>query len=51
MMGKQKVFNCINCACPLTGRHHAIACDVCGEWQHRKCGTNMILQVVFQICF
>ena len=25
MMGKQKVFYCIYCAQPVTGRHHAIA--------------------------
>ena len=36
MMGKRKDFNCIYCARPVTGRHHAIACDVSGEWQHRK---------------
>ena len=24
MMGKRKVFNCIYCARPVTGRHHAI---------------------------
>ena len=45
MMGKRKVFNCIYCARPVAGRHHVIACDVCGEWQHRKCQTDMILQV------
>ena len=25
MKGKRKVFNCIYCARPVTGRHHAIA--------------------------
>ena len=25
MMGKRKIFNCIYCAQPVTGRHHAIA--------------------------
>ena len=25
MMGKRKVFNCIYCARPVTGRHYAIA--------------------------
>ena len=49
MMGKRKVFNCIYCARPVTGRHHAIACDVCGEWQHRKCQTGMLLQVYFRL--
>ena len=44
MMGKRKVFNCIYCARPVTGRHHAIACDVCGEWQ-----TGMLLKVHFRL--
>ena len=32
----------------MTGKHHATACDVCGEWQHRKCQTGMMLQVYFR---
>ncbi|XP_053391920.1 uncharacterized protein LOC128554650 [Mercenaria mercenaria] len=22
--------------------HHAISCDMCGNWQHRKCGSTGI---------
>ena len=47
--GKTESFNCIYCARPVTGRHHAIACDVCGEWQHRKCQTGMLLKVYFRL--
>ena len=25
MMGKRKIFNCLYCMRPVTGRHHAIA--------------------------
>ena len=46
IMGKRKVFNCIYCAGPVTGRHHAIVRDVYREWQHRKCQTGL-----FQISF
>ena len=39
-MGKRIFFNCIHCANKVTSRQHAVQCDGCGEWQHRKCNTG-----------
>ena len=40
MMGKRKVFNCIYCAQPVTGRHHAIASK--NEYTHDvKAGLSL----------
>ena len=40
MMGKRKVFNCIYCARPVTGRHHAIASK--NEYTHDvKAGQSL----------
>ena len=32
---------CILCNKNVTGRSQAIACDSCGRWNHRKCGTGI----------
>ena len=40
MMGKRKVFNCIYCSRPVTGRHHAIASK--NEYTHDdKAGLSL----------
>lgn len=31
---------CLACATVVTARMHAIACDGCGRWQHRKCKSG-----------
>ena len=42
MMGKQKVYNCIYCARPATGRHHAISSK--NEYTHDvKAGLSLRL--------
>ena len=42
MMGKRKVYNCIYCARPVTGRHHAIASK--NEYTHGvKAGLSLRL--------
>lgn len=32
--------HCEQCARIVTSRQHAIACDNCGRWVHRICGTG-----------
>lgn len=43
------VHPCIQCEASVTGRSHAIACDECGRWNHRKCGTGISHQQYQQI--
>ena len=41
LMGKRKVFNCIYCARPVTGRHHTIASK--NEYTHDgKAGLSLL---------
>ena len=33
---------CIVCTTSVSGRKHAVTCDVCERWQHRLCDTGNI---------
>ena len=35
---------CIECQLIVSERHHAIQCDNCELWQHRVCGTGVLLE-------
>jgi len=34
-------YPCIKCLKNVTRRMHAVSCDGCGRWQHRKCDTGI----------
>ncbi|KAK6182207.1 hypothetical protein SNE40_009939 [Patella caerulea] len=34
-------MKCVYCAKTVRKNQHAISCDVCGNWTHRLCGTNI----------
>ena len=34
-------YPCISCKLNVRPRQHAITCDVCNRWQHRKCNTGI----------
>ena len=38
------VFPCIQCRNKVRPRQHAVDCDWCGQWQHRQCGTGMLIK-------
>ena len=46
----------IACKKSVSGRKHAVTCDVCERWQHRLCDTGNIFKTIyrfilsFQIC-
>lgn len=33
--------HCLSCSGIVSSRMHAVACDTCGGWQHRRCGTGI----------
>ncbi|KAL4234523.1 hypothetical protein ACF0H5_006166 [Mactra antiquata] len=38
-------YPCIKCKQQVRPRQHAISCDSCGQWQHRKCDTGIPVHV------
>ena len=38
---------CISCNSSVSGRRHAVTCDVCGRKQHRLCGTGILFILLF----
>ena len=40
LLGKKHKENCILCEKVVRTKQHAIQCDSCGMWQHRKCNTG-----------
>ena len=37
-------FPCVNCNKPVRKNQHAIQCDSCDQWTHRKCTTMSIIE-------
>ena len=42
---------CIECDSVVTARMHAVSCDICEGWQHRRCGTGKIIFVFINASF
>lgn len=38
---------CVACNKAVSGRKHAVSCDVCDRWQHRLCGTGKFIVIYF----
>ena len=41
----------IECDFVVTARMHAVSCDICEGWQHRRCGTGKIIFVLINANF
>uniref|UniRef100_K1QUL8 Uncharacterized protein n=1 Tax=Magallana gigas TaxID=29159 RepID=K1QUL8_MAGGI len=39
---------CVSCRRTVRSMQHALCCDVCEQWQHRKCGTGVSVEVYWE---
>ena len=39
---------CCRCYLAVRRRQHALECDICKKWTHRKCGTGKLFPLVIK---